>query len=158
MRTAARVGSGIAVLAVALFTAGAAAAEAPPASNFATHCASCHGGDRLGGSGPALLPENLERLRKPAAAETIAKGRIATQMPAFADKLSAAEIDALVAYVYTPPPVTPQWGEREIAASRVEHVKPPTFRATAWRRRSRRTRPRSRSRSAPRRDACRGCS
>jgi len=135
MRTAARVGSGIAVLAVALFTAGAAAAEAPPASNFATHCASCHGGDRLGGSGPALLPENLERLRKPAAAETIAKGRIATQMPAFADKLSAAEIDALVAYVYTPPPVTPQWGEREIAASRVEHVKPgslgnkPVFRA-----------------------------
>jgi mono/diheme cytochrome c family protein len=103
----------------------ASVAEADtPASNFATHCASCHGADRLGGSGPALLPENLERLRKPAAADTIAKGRMATQMPGFADKLSVTEIDGLVAYVYTPPPVTPGWGERQIAASRVEHVKP----------------------------------
>ena len=78
----------IAVLAVALMAVGAAEADTPPASNFATHCASCHGADRLGGSGPALLPENLERLRKPAAADTIARGRMATQMPGFADKLA----------------------------------------------------------------------
>ena len=111
----------------ALIVTGATGAEAPPASNFATHCASCHGTDRLGGSGPALLPENLERLRKPAAVETIAQGRLATQMPGFADKLSAVEIDALVAYVYAPPAVTPRWGEREIAESRVEYVKPGTL-------------------------------
>ena len=92
--------------------AGAAAAQAAPsaAQNFATHCASCHGGDRLGGTGPALLPENLERLRKPAAVETIAKGRLATQMPAFGDRLAKEEVDALVAYVYTPPATRPVWG------------------------------------------------
>jgi len=99
-------------------------ATAAAAANYATHCASCHGAERLGGSGPALLPENLERLRKPAAAETIAKGRMATQMPAFGDRLSAPEIDALVAYVYAPPAQLPVWGEREIAASHVEYVKP----------------------------------
>ena len=106
----------------------AALAQAPSAAaDYATHCASCHGVDRLGGSGPALLPENLERLRRPAAAETIAKGRMATQMPAFGDKLSPAEIDALVAYVYAPPAQAPAWGERDIVASRVEHVKPGTL-------------------------------
>ena len=34
---------------------------------YQTHCASCHGADRLGAMGPALLPENLERLKRPAA-------------------------------------------------------------------------------------------
>jgi mono/diheme cytochrome c family protein len=32
---------------------------------YREHCAACHGETRLGGIGPALLPENLERLRKP---------------------------------------------------------------------------------------------
>ena len=49
---------------------------------------------------------------------------MATQMPAFGDRLSAPEIDALVAYVYAPPAQVPVWGEREIAASHVEYVKP----------------------------------
>ena len=34
-------------------------------SLFQQHCASCHGQQRLGGMGPALLPDNLSRLRKP---------------------------------------------------------------------------------------------
>ena len=34
---------------------------------YDTHCASCHGADRLGGIGPALLPENLSRLKQPEA-------------------------------------------------------------------------------------------
>jgi DNA-binding beta-propeller fold protein YncE/cytochrome c553 len=99
--------------------AGSAAAQPSAAQNYATHCAACHGADRLGGTGPALLPENLERLRKPAAAETIAKGRIATQMPAFEGKLSKDEVDALVGYVYAPPAVQPVWGAKEIEATRV---------------------------------------
>ena len=110
------------VAAVALGAAALAQADVPAPASYATHCAACHGADRLGGSGPALLPENLERLKKPAAAETIAKGRIATQMPAFGDKLTAADIDGLVAYIYTPPAQPPVWAEREIVASRVEHV------------------------------------
>ncbi len=96
-----------------------AAAEPGAAELFTTHCASCHGADRLGGVGPALLPENLERLRKPLAAETIAKGRLATQMPAFERTLTKDEIDALVAFVYTPPATRPVWGAKEIEATRV---------------------------------------
>ena len=115
-----------AVLAAVLAAAGAAApalavGDAPPPAAYARHCAACHGADRLGGTGPALLPENLERLRKPAAADVVARGRPATQMPAFADVLSRAEIDALVAFVYSPPAARPLWGAAEIAASRVVH-------------------------------------
>ena len=93
------------------------------AQSYQTHCASCHGADRLGGIGPALLPENLARLRKAEAVKVIREGRPATQMPAFADKLSAAEIDALAAMVYTPVSPAPVWGAREIEASRIVHVK-----------------------------------
>ncbi len=111
----------VAVLVIA-FAAAATAQSVPlAAQNFATHCASCHGADRMGGTGPALLPENLERLRKPMATEAIAKGRIATQMPAFADRLSKEEIDALVGHVYAAPATKPVWGEAEINATRVIH-------------------------------------
>jgi hypothetical protein len=55
--------------------------------------------------GPALLPENLERLRKPDAAEGHPRRPPATQMPAFADVLSAEEIEALADYIYTPVPM-----------------------------------------------------
>jgi mono/diheme cytochrome c family protein/DNA-binding beta-propeller fold protein YncE len=107
---------------VVAFAGGASAQPAPDAAGlYATHCASCHGADRYGAMGPALLPENLERLRRPAAADVIARGRVATQMPAFAPALGRAEIDALVAYVYAPPATKPAWGEAEIRASRVVH-------------------------------------
>jgi mono/diheme cytochrome c family protein len=83
-------------LAVVL-SAGTAVADAPDTETiYLEHCAGCHGGDRLGGMGPALLPENLGRLRKKAAHDLIANGRPATQMPVYGDKLNAAEIDALV--------------------------------------------------------------
>ncbi|MDP7604912.1 MAG: c-type cytochrome [Alphaproteobacteria bacterium] len=62
------------------------------AANYAEHCAECHGAGRLGGMGPALLPENLRRLRKSKAAGVIAAGRPATQMQGFAEHLSEAEI------------------------------------------------------------------
>jgi dihydro-heme d1 dehydrogenase len=91
---------------------------------YREHCAACHGPDRLGGTGPALLPENLERLRKPAAEKTVAEGRIATQMPAFKDKLGPEDIKALVAFVYTPPAKPVVWGEAEIRDSRVQLADP----------------------------------
>jgi mono/diheme cytochrome c family protein len=75
------------------------AAAADVASNFKEHCASCHGSDRLGGLGPALLPENLGRLRKADAEKVIRDGRPATQMLGVGQKLSAEEIKALVDYV-----------------------------------------------------------
>lgn len=52
---------------------------ADAAADYQTHCAVCHEADRLGGTGPALLPECLEHLRKPEALKTIAKGCAATQ-------------------------------------------------------------------------------
>ncbi|MBP6034718.1 MAG: c-type cytochrome [Azonexus sp.] len=93
------------------------AADAP--ANFKQHCAACHGADRLGGIGPALLPENLARLRKGEAEKVIREGRPATQMPAFDQQLAAAEVKALVEYAYTPIKPMPAWGEAEIKASRV---------------------------------------
>src|SRR6266540_4511933 len=116
-----RCAGALATLTLALLSADGQAQTT--AQNYATHCAACHGPDRLGGTGPALLPENLERLRKAAAIETIGKGRLATQMPAFAAGLSAADIQALVDFVYTSPVVKPVWGEAEIRASRIEYVK-----------------------------------
>ncbi len=89
---------------------------------FAQHCAQCHGSDRLGAMGPALLPGNLHRLKKNRAAAVIADGLPATQMPAFAGQLTAAQIDLLVETIYTPPAQTPVWGEAQIRASRVVYL------------------------------------
>ncbi len=88
---------------------------------FAQHCASCHGADRLGGTGPALLPENLGRLRKPAAIEVVSNGRAATQMPPFASVLNDSQIAALVDLIYQPVDKLPEWGEQQIRASHVVH-------------------------------------
>ena len=93
-------------------------ALADPASHYREFCASCHGEGRLGISGPALIPESLGRSKPEALAATIAKGRPMTQMPAFADRLTEAEIAALAAFVASPLPVTPTWEAQDIAASR----------------------------------------
>lgn len=90
---------------------------------YQKNCASCHGANRLGGMGPALLPTNLKRLRKHKAINVIAKGRAATQMPAFAKILPEKDIKALVDYVYTPLPRRPVWGMKEIKKSHLVHFK-----------------------------------
>ena len=65
----------------------AMAAEAPSAASlYAEHCAQCHNADRLGAMGPALVPENLGRLKRNDAQSVIRDGRTATQMPGFRDK------------------------------------------------------------------------
>ncbi len=116
----------VAVVGLALF-APAAAGAADAEALYRAHCAACHGADRFGGVGPALLPSNLARLRQPAAEEVVAHGRAATQMPGFADRLTAAEMKALVAYVYAEPATQPDWSEAAIRASRVEHVRAGTL-------------------------------
>ena len=88
---------------------------------YQQHCAACHGDDRLGGTGPALLPENLSRLKKPAAIGTIAQGRPATQMPGFAGTLQDDDIKALADFIYKPLPQVPDWGMAETTASHVIH-------------------------------------
>lgn len=116
----------IAIAVAAAFTA-PAVAEPNAAKLFAEHCASCHGADRLGGQGPALLPENLGRLMGPRAVAVITEGRAATQMPGFAPTLAKDEIAALVAHISTPLASVPVWGAVEIAASRVTHAATPAL-------------------------------
>lgn len=113
----------LATLVLTLAAPGMALAEAAgTAQRYQQHCASCHGADRLGGMGPALLPESLERLRKPAALQTLREGRAATQMPGFASVLSDQELQQLVDWIYTPVLPTPTWSEEKMRASRIEHV------------------------------------
>jgi mono/diheme cytochrome c family protein len=111
------------LLAAAWLAVGAAhaqvAAVAPAAAAlFKQHCASCHGDQRTGGMGPALLPESLERLRPAEAQRTIAQGRVATQMPGFSAQLSTDEIAALAKWVYQPVTPAPGWRDADIRASR----------------------------------------
>ncbi|MEW8525477.1 MAG: cytochrome D1 domain-containing protein [Candidatus Thiodiazotropha endolucinida] len=106
--------------------AGSAYAEAVD-ELYLKFCAECHGADRLGGQGPALLPENLHRLRPAKAHKTIAEGRPATQMPPFKERLSDSQIETLVKHIYTPLDDIPQWGMQQISASRIEHHKPGTL-------------------------------
>ncbi|MGD9833385.1 MAG: cytochrome D1 domain-containing protein, partial [Piscinibacter sp.] len=97
-----------------------ARAQADPAALYREHCVACHGEQRLGGMGPALLPESLQRVRPAEATSVIAQGRTATQMPGFADKLSAEQIAALSKWIYSPVTPAPTWSEAQIRASRSE--------------------------------------
>lgn len=110
---------GFSVFVFAAFLAGASAlANAGDVQSlYRQHCAVCHGESRLGGIGPALLPESLERLRQPEALQVIREGRVATQMPAFRDSLSADEAQQLAQWIYTPVTPAPLWGEAEIRRS-----------------------------------------
>ncbi len=94
-------------------------AQSDAAILYKKHCMACHGPARLGGMGPALLPENLSRLRPDKAIETITNGRIATQMPAFGKLLSEAEIAALTDYIFQPPTEKPHWTMKDIVNSHV---------------------------------------
>jgi DNA-binding beta-propeller fold protein YncE len=71
--------------------------------------------------GPALLPENLARLKKPEAARVIRDSRPGVQMPAFGAQLHDEEIAKLVDLIYTPLDPAPAWSEADIRASRLVH-------------------------------------
>jgi mono/diheme cytochrome c family protein/WD40 repeat protein len=88
---------------------------------YQTHCQSCHGTDRLGAMGPALLPENLARFHKNKAIKVINNGRAATQMPAFKSTLTETEITSLASYIYTPSKASLSWTVADINASKVQH-------------------------------------
>ncbi len=110
-----KIGGVICALAVVF----AGTAQAGPVEDYSENCASCHGADRLGGLGPALIPETLRRMRGPKVAAVIRDGRTATQMPGFGDALDEAAIAALSDYLKEPLAEVPPWGEAEILASRV---------------------------------------
>lgn len=85
---------------------------------YTKHCALCHAETRLGGTGPALIPETLGRMLGPKLEAVIAAGRPATQMPAFEKLLPAQDITALAAYLAEPLAHTPSWTTADIEATR----------------------------------------
>lgn len=97
---------------------GAAWGQPDGVALYRSHCAECHMESRLGANGPALIPETLGRMYGPKLEQVIAEGRPATQMPGFAEVLTAEEIAAIGAYLAQPLAETPVWGEAEILASR----------------------------------------
>ena len=67
---------------------------------FSQRCSGCHGEDRGGGRGPALLPDVLTK--DPTSYEnTITNG--SGPMPVWGNRLSADEINALVEYILSEP-------------------------------------------------------
>lgn len=98
----------------------ALAGEPDTARLYAKNCAECHGSERLGGTGPALIPETLKRMRGPSVEAVITHGRTATQMPAFSEQLSEQEIAGLAAFIKTPLAEMPRWTPADIAASKIE--------------------------------------
>ncbi|MCB2044093.1 MAG: c-type cytochrome, partial [Rhodoferax sp.] len=112
-----------AVASVLLLAAPVLQAQAPAdgATLYREHCAACHGAQRLGGMGPALLPESLSRLRKAEMLQVLNQGRPATQMPGFGDTLGKEQLAALAQWITTPVVPAPQWLEADIRASREEN-------------------------------------
>ncbi len=105
-----------------------AAAQDSPAKTYSNHCAACHGADRLGGMGPALLPESLSRLKKADAARMVRDSRPGVQMPAFKNELDERQLSGLLELIYSPVVPAPKWGEAEIRASRMAGKPPPDLR------------------------------
>ena len=105
---------------------------------YADHCASCHGEKRMGKMGPALLPQNLARLRKKAATDVVTNGRVATQMPAFKTQLSQNDIKQIINFIYLKPKKMPNWTDADIKKSRKDRVDVttlsdhPQFKADPW--------------------------
>ena len=109
-----------ALLGLTLPVASLAQGDAPdPHMLYNQHCSVCHGVSRLGGIGPALLPDNLSRLKHAEAVEVIRDGRPATQMPAYGELLGEAEIAALAEWIYERPEVEPSWSDADILASHI---------------------------------------
>jgi WD40 repeat protein len=92
---------------------------AGPVEDYAANCQDCHGAGRLGGLGPALIPETLGRMRGPDLGAVIENGRKATQMPGFGDVLDPDQIEALAAYLLKPLAEVPGWNKADISASLV---------------------------------------
>ena len=90
-------------------------------------CAQCHGPDRLGGVGPALIPQTLGRLKPDDAKHAILEGRPASQMPAFAGLVDDGMAARLTALIFEPPAEPPLWPLEKVRASHRVLVDPATL-------------------------------
>ena len=113
--------------AIAIFSPCKVFSDEDAGNLYSTHCATCHGPDRLGAMGPALLPENLGRLKKDRAVSVILDGRASTQMPGFRDLFDESAAIRLADLIYAPPETPPTWGKANIAASHTHTGPPPAM-------------------------------
>jgi len=121
------------ILALSLsFGASGAIAAPDAAALYQTHCAECHGAARLGGTGPALIPQTLHRMYGPKMQDVIANGRVATQMIGYGNVLSNDDIEALIGLLKTPLAEVPDWGTQDIAASRMMNENYTPVSAPVW--------------------------
>lgn len=104
--------------ALALILSIGAPALADPQADYTEFCADCHDENRLGGTGPSLIPETLKRMRGAKLDDVIRDGRVATQMIGYGDELDDTRIAALAEYLRTPLAVVPPWGVEQIMESR----------------------------------------
>jgi mono/diheme cytochrome c family protein len=80
---------------------GQPAAAIDPALLFRLNCSGCHGGTGGGGIGPQLRDGAVLRSFKDAASEVAYVTNGGSGMPSFKDRLSAAEIQAVVDFTRT---------------------------------------------------------
>ncbi|MEO0603819.1 MAG: c-type cytochrome, partial [Myxococcota bacterium] len=67
---------------------------------YASHCAECHGTDGSGGTGTALAnPVFLATATDAFLQDTVLRGRTGTPMLGFAERLTSADVDAVVAFL-----------------------------------------------------------
>lgn len=85
---------------------------------YKENCAECHQAERLGGTGPALIPQTIKRRKATHLARVITNGLEQTQMPAFGEDLSPDQIMALATYLKEPLGYVPAWTEGDIMATR----------------------------------------
>lgn len=82
---------------------------------FMYNCAGCHGDNREGGIGPALLPETLSFKKLPEVVRYIETGFKGTAMPAWKGRLSDKDLTLLAKYIKTVPAgKVPIWSMKQI--------------------------------------------
>lgn len=90
---------------------------AAPRALYLQHCSQCHGSDRLGGSGPALIPESFARINREEIKKVILEGRPMTQMAGFSQYLNEEQVSQIVDYLHQKPAGPIVWGMEEIKKS-----------------------------------------
>ncbi|WP_339532682.1 cytochrome D1 domain-containing protein [Pseudomonas mucidolens] len=105
------------LLLIPLLWASAAHGAPDAAADYRQHCESCHGLNRVGATGPALLPQSLGRIKPAQIRQVIEQGRPASQMGAFAAQLTAGQIDGLVSFLQQPPAQPATWNAEDIRNS-----------------------------------------
>ncbi len=82
---------------------------------YEQHCAGCHHEDRIGHSGPPLLPQFIKRKTPKQLEKIILEGLPATLMPPFPN-LTAQDAAAIIGYLSKPAKFS--WTQKDIDASR----------------------------------------